>query len=368
MIRRLGLACVLLLAASGCATGKSAVRAPVDVPVEAGAFDDVLRMSPLELRTSPRGMDRWTPAEFFTAGNDAYDEGDWRQAVALYDRLLRQAPDDDLAPPALFNAALALEQLGEFERAEAYFAGLLDRFDSHTLATNAAWNLLELRERREAWRDALRVVNRLRRVELAASEALELDAREAIARAVLQPDAAAVERLESLALEMGRRMRQGQVLSRTALARLYWTIGEIWLGRSQAVVIDPSGREQLEMQLEVKAEHLLRAQDGYMRTVRALDPYWATAAVFRIGFAYESFYADLVQAPAPKELDSTERSVYFDEVGRVLRPVKRKAEMAYERIIGFSRRYSVDTEWIRRAEEHLTRLRSLEVPGEAPEG
>ena len=100
-----------------------------------------------------------------------------------------------------------------------------------------------------------------------------------------------------------------------------------------------------------------------MRTVRALDPAWATAAVYRIGFAYESFYADLVSAPAPKELDSEESTIYFEEVRSALGPVKRKAEMAYQRIIRFSKQYGVETDWIRRAEDRLSRLQRLKLPG-----
>lgn len=344
--------------------------AQTDAPMSAalkeeGAFGAVLNLPPVLIEGAPKGWKSWTADQLFAAGNDAYDEGDWATAIGHYDRIVRAFPDDsEFVPAALFNGALSLEHLQRVDEAEAWFAALIDRHPGHALATNAAWNLLDLREKRQAWPEALRVLRGLRLLELQAAEQLELDAREAIALAVLEPNDERLERLEALAVDLGRAQRAGQQLGRDVQARVFWTIGEIWLGRSQAVVVEPDG-SQLERQLETKSEYLLRAQDGYLRTIRALDPHWATAAVFRIGFAYETFYGDLVNAPAPKALGERDRAIYFEEVRRVLVPVRRKAEMAYERIIGFSRRYAFESAWVTRAEEHLARLRRLRLPGES---
>lgn len=365
----LGIWAALLSMVAACASapkgafGPTAIEpAPAD---ESGAFEQVLALEPMLVEGTPTGWKLWTAEQLFAAGNDSYDEGDWEKAVGYFDRIVRAFPEDEAhVPAALFNGALALEHLQRFDTAEVWFAALIDRHPDHVLAVNAAWNLLELRERREAWPEVLRVIIRLRRLSLSSAETLELDAREAIARAILEPSDARLQRLEDLAVDLGRAIRNGQSIGQDVQARVYWTIGEIWLGRSQAVVIDADA-PSLEADLEHKSEYLLRAQDGYLRTVRALNPHWATAAVFRIGFAYESFYADLISAPAPKAMDERERAVYFEEVRRVLMPVRRKAEMAYERIIGFARRYAFESAWVVRAEEHLDRLRRLRLPGES---
>jgi tetratricopeptide (TPR) repeat protein len=358
----------MLVLLAACATAPKVVStdaAPLADRGEEGAFGAVLDLPPLLIEGTPDGWKSWTADQLFAAGNDSYDEGDWTTAVGHYDRIIRAFPDDDgHVPAALFNGALSLEHLQRVDEAEAWFAALIDRHPEHALATNAAWNLLDLREQRQAWPEVLRVLRSLRLLDLQPAEQLELDAREAIALAVLEPSDERLERLEALAVDLGRAQRAGQQLGRDVQARVFWTIGEIWLGRSQAVVVEPDG-SQLERQLETKSEYLLRAQDGYLRTIRALDPHWATAAVFRIGFAYETFYGDLVNAPAPKALGERDREVYFEEVRRVLVPVRRKAEMAYERIIGFSRRYAFESTWVTRAEEHLARLRRLRLPGES---
>ncbi len=319
-------------------------------------------MPPLELKGVPVDFESWPPDQLFEEGNDAYDEGEWEQAAAYYDRIVRKHSRDPLVPSALFNAGLAFEHQEQFEIAERYFAALVDRYPAHQLTANALWNLVELQERRKAWSDVLATLDFLMKFDLDPDDLFELEIREWLARTVLEPSDDNVERLETLAVEFSRRLRQGDTLDRDVYARIFWTIGEVYLGRSQAVVIMPDAGT-LDKDLERKAALLLRAQDAYMRTIRALSPYWATGAVFRIGFAYESFYADLVSAPAPSELSGDERQVYFDEVRKTLTPVKRKAEMAYERIIRFSRQYSMETEWIKRAEEHLRRLRRLKIPG-----
>lgn len=331
------------------------------VVVEPGAFDRVLRMEPLLLSATPDGIRSWSAEELFAAGNDAYDQGEWYEAVAYYDRLLREFGDDPLVPSVLFNAGLASEHDGDLDRSEAYFAALVDRFPEHQLVPSALWNLVELAEQREQWQRVITAIAALQRFDLSPNDVVELDARMWIARTALDPTDTNLERLEVVALEYGRRLREGQALPRDSYARIFFMIGEVYLGRSQAVVVDPDSKN-LEDDLEAKAQWLLRAQDGYMRAVRALDPYWATAAVFRIGFAYESFYADLVQAPAPAALAGVEREVYFEEVRKILEPVRNKAELAYGRIIRFARQYAVETDWVARAEEHLARLKSLTLP------
>jgi len=200
----------------------------------------------------------------------------------------------------------------------------------------------------------------LKRYYLEADDLFELDTRALIARTVLNPVDSNVDRLDDRTSDYRLRF-EDQEMRRETLARAYWTIGEVFLGRSQAVPIEPDS-PQLERTLELKASLLLRAQDAYMRTVKSLDPQWATAAVFRIGYAYESFYGDLVSAPAPKNLRGVERQTYIEEVRDALKPVKHKAVMAYERIIRFSQQYSLETEWVERAERRLVRLRSLRLP------
>ncbi|RMF17177.1 MAG: hypothetical protein D6761_04810 [Candidatus Dadabacteria bacterium] len=351
---------LLLVLLNACA-GAPRIPDTPEAPPEHGAFERVLRMDPITLNSPPDGIRNWGPAEFFEAGNDAYDDADWRTAVAWYDRIIHEYPEHELVPSALFNGGLALEQLNDLGRAEAYFAAIVDRASESELVASALWNLVELREKRAAWSDVLQTIAQFHDLDLSDDERFELEARAWIARAILKPTDANIDRLEAIAATFQERLRRGAQLGRDTLARLYWTVGEIWLGRAQAVIPDPDSRH-LEDDLETKAAALLRAQDAYLRTVRALDPVWATAAVFRIGFAYESFYADLINSPAPSALSEDERTVYLEEVYKTLAPVKKKAEMAYERIIRFSRQYSIMSDWVHQAEERLSRLQALELP------
>lgn len=344
-----------------CASAPKTPIAGQPLRSDDSAYQALYEMPEILLRATPDGYRSWADEQLFEAGNDAYDEAEWRDAIAHFDQLAKKYPDSTLVPAALFNAGLASLHERNSDRAESYFAALAGRFPANELAASALWNLTELREKREAWRQVLDTIDTLRSYDLNANDVFEIEARAWIARTILKPTDGNLAKIQESADAYDKRIRRGQALGRETLARLYWTIGEVYLGRSQSVVVDPES-EHLEQDLERKADSLLRAQEAYMQTVKSLEPTWATAAVFRIGFAYESFYSDLIAAPAPETLQNEERSVYFEEVRAALAPVKQKAELAYERIIRFSKQYGVDTDWIKQAEERLSRLQRLKIP------
>jgi len=353
------IALLIFTIATGCAHSSNGLKATPGR--KAAAYWALMKMPAIELQAAPDAFTSWDAAELFEVGNDAYDEAEWRTALAYYDRLIRKYPDSEVISAATFNAGLAAQHEADLQRSEIYFSALVERFPDGDLAPSALWNLVELREKRHVWRQVLETIALFDRYEIDKDDLFELETRSWIARTILKPTDSNINRLEGVALEYNKRLRQGGTIGRQTLARTYWTIGEVYLGRSQAVIVDPDSA-RLEQELEAKAEFLLQAQDSYMRTIRALDPDWATAAVYRIGFAYESFYADLVSTPAPESLERGEKNIYFEEVRNALGSVKRKAEMAYQRIIRFSKQYGVETEWVKRAEERLSRLQRLKLP------
>lgn len=362
---------LLLLLATACASGspKRSVLAPTRIVGDPMPMASVLELPPIVLAVLPANYAAWTPEQIFQAGNNAYDEGEWRDAIAHFDRLIREFPEADVVPAALFNAGLAALHERLFDRAEPYFTALAARFPDNDLVPSALWNLVELREKRQSWPEVIATIDILSGYQLENNDVFEMEARAWIARTMLKPTDFNLDRLQTMAREYAKRQASGQALGRETMARINWTMGEVFLARSQAIPVNPDS-EKLSEELENKAALLLKAQDSYMQTVKALDPHWATAAVFRIGFAYESFYSDLVSAPAPQSLVGEERVVYFEEVRNALVPVKQKAELAYERIIRFSKQYGVETDWVKQAETRLARLQRLKLPelGALPAG
>ena len=68
-----------------------------------------------------------------------------------------------------------------------------------------------------------------------------------------------------------------------------------------------------------------KAKAIYIDVVTFGDPEWATAALYRIGDAYERFSKALRDAPVPTELDAEEQQVYRDELEKVVVVVEEKA-------------------------------------------
>jgi tetratricopeptide (TPR) repeat protein len=91
--------------------------------------------------------------------------------------------------------------------------------------------------------------------------------------------------------------------------------------------------EQLDRDIEQKAELVLLARDRYIKVVDYKDPYWATAAVYQIGAMHKEFWDDFMAVPIPPELNELERKAYIQAVNEEpqLRKLLEKSLMYHER-------------------------------------
>ena len=91
-----------------------------------------------------------------------------------------------------------------------------------------------------------------------------------------------------------------------------------------------SDPKKLKRTLDEKSKLLDQAKQIYVDVVTFGDREWATAALYRIGDAYERFSKALRDAPVPKELNAEEQQVYRDELEKVVVVVEEKAIDAYK--------------------------------------
>jgi hypothetical protein len=110
---------------------------------------------------------------------------------------------------------------------------------------------------------------------------------------------------------------------------------------------------------EKKLALLDQAQDAYNHTIKAKHMFWVSAAGFQLGHLFSELYDALMYAPVPTWLDAKQRTVYYEELKKQLRPVIDKAVWVLDKNLQTARRLGYDSEFIERTEAKLGHLQAV---------
>lgn len=290
------------------------------------------------------------------------------EAIALYDRLLREFPDNARAATAQFNRGQCLQRLERLpEAADAMRAAARAPRDPE-LSRDAWFRVAVIGERatRPEWvieaTDGL-----LARGDLSIADRTEALARRAAAQlAAGNRDEA--ERTSEQAIALAPTPESVAALEDdTYAAQARVVLAEVFRGRAADVVYrieDATAEEAITRRVQlVTHAHVL-----FNDAIRAGNPQWAAAAGYHIGEMYRDLYHAIVDAPTPTDWDDHAREIYRRRTGERLRPLLQGALRSWEATLSMARRNGIsDNEWVRRANEALDDLRALIVgDGGAP--
>ena len=317
---------------------------------------------PEEVKVSSldRELEGKNDEELFAVATAAYGGGDYPRAAAAFARLVDLFPSSRHAPAALFDAGLAYERAGEwrlalerFRALERGFAGP-DALEASFRVAECQYHLHELGDARAtldrlASRDGLPIADRVRA--LAQRGIVELEDG--------RPEEA--ERSLRLAVSTWQGAGEEQRVDEQYAAQAQYYLGEVYRGWFRALPLDPSKGDDaaLERDLEQKAEMLLSAQGHYLRAIRMGNDRWAVASGFRIGELYDELRSQLLEAPLPQALDAEQAAAYRGELRRRVRVLAAKAITAYEQTLSRAARSGVDDlRFLAEAQDGLARLKA----------
>ena len=353
---------LLLLLLAGCGSRASGVADSRAGPGE-GAVERI-EMEPMQILAERRdGVLRLLhrdAATLFRRASEAYESGDHSLAIDLYCLLIQEFPRSRYIMASRYNLGLALEEegrhaeaYGQYRRIVADGPGSQDALDARfriarcqrELADPAAAvaTLRELLAMRSLSRqDRLMATVRLGDALLAAGE---LDQAERTFRKILVRP-----RLKGRPTPLP--------VSGKLLAEAQFGIARVSHERFRQVQIRLPD-ELMEKDIADKARTFLRAQAGYLRTIRLKVAKLVTASGLQIGTLYEEFYEDLIKAPVPEDLSEEEVEVYFEELRKVIRPLVKQAIHVYERNLLYAERFRAGNNWVAQTESRLARLQSF---------
>ena len=344
---RLGLAAAFAAFLAGCGAAPLAgtVRAPgartrVETPPVEVAAMVVSPFSDLELEQQ------------FEAARALLLRESYKEAAERFDRLVRLAPQGDVAAPSLYNGALAHEGLGERLAAVERYQQLIERFPDHANARGAPFRLSRLFAYLERWTDLTTNADRILAMkDLSVLEAIEAHGAKALGL-VEQNQIDEAARQVGLARDIIEQHRLGESgKPPLELAQASFALGEVRRKRSEKIVFDPLPPNFVEV-LEQRCQGLLDAQSAFTDAMRSYDAHWSAMAGYRVGQLYQQLHRDVMAIPPTAKSDTLKKKQLFEGAMRLrYRVLLEKGLKMMEGTVRLGQRTGEESAWVHRADE-----------------
>lgn len=334
-------------------------------------FDEVVITGDLEL-------EKLNDEELFAAATTFYAAEDFAQAARYFGRICDFHPKSIHRRAALYNAGLALEKIKQWDEAWVRFVELSDPKGTGD-SLDAAFRVAEVAYHLERYNEAIDVLQTIAdRTDLSADKRIEARVQQGICQLESGQKDLAETTLRSV-LTFWQSLPDADLVDDYFPGQAQFFLGEIFRLHYESIELDGSkNTDKLAEDLEYKSELLLSAQGHYLRAIRIGNGYWATAAGQRIGNLYENMYDHMIHAPAPTELNETEKETYRAELRKKIRVLISKAITVYERTLEAAERIGSSSPFVQETRESLQRMKDLllaearaeeeNVPPPAPPG
>jgi tetratricopeptide (TPR) repeat protein len=279
--------------------------------------------------------------------------GENMKAAEAFDRLVRLAPDGQVAPPSLLNAGIALEGVGDRAAAEQRYRELCKRFPKDENVRSALLRLEGVYAYLERWPDLAAVADQILAGggDLALLDVIGAHGAEALAlveQGKLDPASREVDKARDL-IEQNRLGEAGA--PPLELATVSFALGEVRRLKSEKLTFTPVPANFGEV-LEERCQGLLDAQGAYSDAMRSFDAHWSAMAGYRVGQLYQQLHRDLMRVPPPAKADTLKRKQLFEGAMRLrYRVLLEKGLKLMDATVRIGDRTGEDSTWIHRAKE-----------------
>jgi tetratricopeptide (TPR) repeat protein len=285
----------------------------------------------------------------------------WDQAAKYYEILADKFPKDQHAADALFNAGLLREHLGDPKAAINSYTEYTKRYKTRDDVREVAFRVgvvyADAGQREQSARAFLEFAQKYP----GGPQAIEALSRAGQAYVELGQDHRAQDPLAK-AVALYKKSQDKSAAKAAAHAR--YLEGEAVFHQFERLQLASEPRK-LKKTLDEKSQLLEKSKAVYIDVVTFNDPEWATAALYRIGEAYERFSKALRDTPTPTGLNAEEQQVYRDELEKVVVVVEEKAIDSYKGGYAKALQLGVYNDFTHKLREALGRLDEQEFPKEA---
>lgn len=327
---------------------------------------------------------------------EAKKAGDLETLAAAASRLITDHAQRDEAAEGVWIAATTFQEVGLFSKAADYHATITDNWPKSEHHKDAAYNAVLLRATVGEHDKAIESGQKFRKYyprDEAADEVIFLMGK-AHEKAGKKKDAEAlydqysknarsvngqIEALVRLATVKSDDERGAAAALDRALhvytqnknhlsdrgkyyaAKARYMQGEAVLAKYEAVKIEGDVK-QLKERLKSKSTLLKKAAETFLGTAEMGVAEWTTAALYQIGFTYESFSTALRTSPAPDKLNADEKEQYSQSIDEFVVPIEERSLEAYESGWQKAIELGIFNSWTAKMREALGRLNAELYP------
>jgi tetratricopeptide (TPR) repeat protein len=320
-------------------------------------------------------------AQFQQAHADQ-ESANYLEAAEGYEKLVAEAPRVDIAPDALFNAAICYEKADDPAMAAACYEKIVLYYPTSKHYTDALLAPLGHYEKTEQWDRLLVHLEKLYEKDPNSSLARETlyklakrfhksgdyaKTREIFAMYAKQYPEDTSRKLEIDYLDA--QMSESEGRERDAMQgydrflKAYekakasdpsLEVDPLYLATARFRTLEPlygeytslQLKEPLKKNLERKQSLLEQVVSGYVETAKSGAGQYALASAFRVGEAYENFWNSLLTSAIPRGMSEEETQVYRQLLGEQAAPYLEKAVASYETTLTKARDRGVFNEWV----------------------
>ncbi len=307
----------------------------------------------------------WTqpPETLFDAGYEAYAAGEQALALAYFSAILEHYPNAPQVPDSAYNAALVHQRQQNYEEAIELYRLVIKTTKRGKDVIDARFRILACLHELKRWQALLAELDELKDSYglLSADDRVEIDTRRGVALYSMGEHERAEEQLKDAFQQYRIGLLRGDVYNEEYGAMAAYYLGLIQRQYFLDIELAAPDKQQLEQQLESKAQRLLDAQDLFLHSIEQDNAHWATASGYQIGLLYRDFYLAFKQAPLPPEIGSEadEIQMYRCMLQKQVQSLLRKSMKTYERTLEIGERLRVHNRWIERSREELSEIKQL---------
>ena len=292
----------------------------------------------------------------FEKGRVALAAERYPEALELFERLVRLAPNGEVAPPSLYNAAVAHDGLGHRELAVERLTELLTRFPHHATARGATFQLSRMQAVLERWEALDKTADKLLALtDLSVLEAIHAHGAKGLALVELgRVDDAHKELRKGIDLVEAHRLGDTGKPP-LELAQLHFALGEVKRMRSERITFTPLPPNFADA-LEQRCQALMEAQTAYSEAMRSYDAQWSAMAGYRVGQLYQKLHEDVMRAPFPTAGGADKAAMFQGAMRLRYRVLLEKGISLMNATLKIGERTGEGSSWVGRAKEAKTQM------------
>lgn len=343
-----------LRAASEFPKEARSAQAAVNAEVEARRAADLETLGAAAALLVKHHRDRPEAAQGLWIAASTYQEvGLFSEAAGYHAIIADSFPSSEHHKDAAFNAVLLRTTVGEHDKAIASGETFRRKYPKDELADEVTFLMGKAHEKAGKNKEAETLYERYSRSARGADSQIEALVRLAgVRKGDERGVAAALDRAVQVSTQnRGRLGDRGKYYA----AKARYMQGEAVLRQYETVAIEGDVK-QLKARLKRKSELLKKAADTFLATAEMGVAEWTTAALYQIGFTYESFSKALLNSPPPASLSAEEKELYTQSLEEFVIPIEERALEAYESGWQKAVELGIFNAWTAKMREALGRL------------